>query len=95
MVNVKFTKMPKTPDTHRINNCFGFSGFDEDKEESFFCLIDDDGQYGMVFYANGDYIGVDFDRYSTIEDYCSEANMTLSQTFASADSFDIDILVKE
>jgi hypothetical protein len=95
MINVRFTKKPVTPDTHRISNSYGFTGYDNDKEESFFCFIDSDCLFGMIFYANGDTMGVDFNRYSDVEEYCEDQHMTLTQNFENGEAFTIDILVKE
>ena len=95
MINLKFAMKPTMPNTHRISQSTGFTGYDNDKDESFFCLIDDESVCGMIFYADGSTIGVDFNRYSDVEDYCAEYNMILSKCFENGAAFTIDILVKE
>lgn len=95
MINIKFAKKPTLSSTHKISNCFAFTGVDNDKGESFFCYVDSDCLSGMVFYANGDSMGVDFNRFSDVEEYCEANSMVMTKCFESGEGFTIDILVKE
>lgn len=95
MVSLKLVTPVVIPAVHRIDRTHGFTAYNNDSDETLFCLIDDNSNYGMVFYAGGECEGSDFDRFITVEEFCEDHNLTLVKCFGSEDSFQIDILVKE
>ena len=95
MVSLKLVTPVVIPQVHRLDRVHGFTAYDRDSEETLFCLIDDDTNYGMMFYVDGECEGANFDRFTTVEEFCEDRNLTVVKCFGTDESFQIDILVKE
>lgn len=83
---------PPLPQDHSLSSLYGFLVFDKDLQEDCLCVIDDDGLYAMQCSESGKMMGVDLDRYSTVEDFCEARNCTLLALFDS--DKDITVTVK-